>query len=276
MATYYNEPKEKYYYKYCDKYCGVKGFSYHLSKLHNMQFSDYVKENLELFPTYKLCPICNENITSGTCCSRKCISKWKETAYIGRNIWEEMSEETRLEAKRKLSEKATINNQGRNIWAEMDDETKENAKQKISKKTAMRCVGEGNPMYGRKHSSETIQKILTMRPKNKLEEKVAVFLEENGIDYYFQFFINNDSTHSYDFKIKGKNLIFEIDGDYWHGGPGCKLHFFDVEKTKINDRLKTEIAQNRGYKLIRFWGSEIENNFDLVKKKILEEIGNYQ
>lgn len=273
--AYKNEPTEKYTCRFCQKEYGVKGFNSHLWS-HDTNFKDYIKKFIvefpEDFPKYHFCPICKENITSGNCCSIECISKWKEEHYKGRNIWDEMSNETSLQAKKKIAEKTSIRMKGNNLWEKLDEETSKNAKEKISIATGLRVKGEGNPMFGKTHTPEAIQKILTKRPKTSIEEIISKFLDESGIEYYFQFFINKESTHSYDFKIKGIPLIIEADGDYWHGGPSLEKHFFKVDECIETDKLKTEVANERGYDVIRFWESEIHQNFESVKLKILSEI----
>lgn len=273
MAKYYTEPIDQYYCIYCETEFKVKGFSTHIKRKHGIKFHDYVKENLELFKNvYKICEICNENITTGHRCSKKCDSIWKKEYFKNRNIWNEMDDVTKILVKEKMSKYAKEVGMGVNIWDRMDDDTKFKAKKKISEKTSQRCKGSGNPMFGKKHSHETIQKIMKYRPANKLETKFKHFLDSCGIEYYFQYFISNDSVHSYDFKIKGKNLIIELDGDYWHGGPGSKTFHKNIEQTKITDKLKTEIALSRGIKVIRIWESVIERDFKSVQNMILAEI----
>lgn len=271
MKNYKTEPTGKYFCRVCNKEHGVKGFPLHLKK-HGLSFAKYVKDNVSDFaPLWKLCPVCNENVTNKNTCSKKCGYILRSRVNLGVNIWERMDEKTKKVAKKKLSESASVRQVGRNIWSEMSDETKRSARKKQSIKASKR-VGNRNSMYGKKHSAETIHKIMTKRPMTGIEKQVAEFLKEESIDFYFQYFISKDTTHSYDFKIKGVPLIIELDGDYWHGGPGVKKHYFDVETTKRTDSIKENIAKERGFKLLRFWESEIKADFEVVKTKILEEI----
>jgi very-short-patch-repair endonuclease len=120
-----------------------------------------------------------------------------------------------------------------------------------------------------KHTPETIENIIKNSKKgmNKLEQEVSNFLTNNNIEHSFNFFINNgDVCKQYDFKIG--NILLEIDGDYWHGGPGVKKHHFSSKKTKENDLLKDNIPQERGYKVIRIWQSEIKSNPNIILEKI--------
>jgi very-short-patch-repair endonuclease len=116
-------------------------------------------------------------------------------------------------------------------------------------------IGEKNGMYGKTHTPEAIKKIMTKRPMNKLEKRVADLLDEHNIDYHYQFFLNRDGVcKSYDFKIKGQPIILEIDGDYWHGGPKAEKYtpFFDLESNMENDKFKNKFAEEHGFKVLRF------------------------
>ena len=102
---------------------------------------------------------------------------------------------------------------------------------------------------------------------NKLEEKVSKILEENNIKYTYNFFLNNKVIcKQYDFKIG--NILLEIDGDYWHGGPGVKTHHFSASQTQQNDLLKNQLAEELGYKLVRVWESEFKLNPNTILERI--------
>lgn len=140
---------------------------------------------------------------------------------------------------------------------------------KISKTRIKRGVAKGknNPMYGKTHSSKSLNNILNRYTMNKLEKKVADLLTENGIEYYYQFFITRgDICKAYDFKIKGKPILLEIDGDYWHGGPKSKKTkpFIALEKTMKNDEFKNKFAEEHGYEVLRFWESEFNKNPSII------------
>lgn len=262
---------DKYICRICNKQVGAKGFPLH-AKTHGLTFKEYVKDHIEDFkPLWKICPICNENVTDKNACSKKCGYILRSKLHKGVNIWDRMDEKTKIKAKESISNKASVRQKGRNIWSEMSKETKIEAKRKLSKRASEK-VGDKNPMYGKKQSPETIQKIFSKRPLNTLEILVANFLDDNGIEYYYNFFISKESTHSYDFKIKDTNIIIEIDGDYWHGNPNTKNHFWDVETTKRTDLIKESVAKERGFKLLRFWESDIKKDFELVKCEILQVI----
>jgi len=58
------------------------------------------------------------------------------------------------------------------------------------------------------------------------------------------------------------SICIYADGNYWHNYP-------DGTKT---DKIKTKHLENAGYKVFRFWGSEIRNDPDQCISKILEFI----
>ena len=62
-----------------------------------------------------------------------------------------------------------------------------------------------------------------------------------------------------DFCCLGKRLIIELDGGQ-HNEPG------EIEK----DRKRSEYLEGQGFKILRIWNPEIDNNLDGVGSKILE------
>lgn len=248
----------------CNLEINTKGLSNHLRGKHSISFSEYLKDNLEQFPSYHICPICEKNITTGTCCSRKCISNWKSTSYKGRKGWSKGLTKKDHPGLKRMAEKAKIRGKGVNIWDRMSDKTKKEAKRKMSYK----AKGRVNPMLEKTHTPETIHKIFSHKRMTSDEKIVSDFLKKHNIPFYFQFFISDKSTHSYDFKLKNSNIIVEVDGDYWHGGPGVKKHFFDVKKTQENDLIKEKIATSKGLEVVRFWGSDLKKDASILNKLI--------
>jgi very-short-patch-repair endonuclease len=251
--------------KMCGKKIGTKGISHHLRMLHDTVFMDYVTENLDDFPNYRPCLICG-TISTGETCSYKCMGKLRES-WVGEkasHFGHKHSDET----KKKISE--IRKKQGNfKTGIKLSAETK----QKISNTRIERGVakGEKNGMYGKTHTPEAIKKIMTKRPMNKLEKRVSEILTEAGIKFHFQYFLNRDGIcKSYDFKIKGKSLLIEIDGDYWHGGPASKKYkaFHELDKTQRNDEFKNEFAEDNGFEIYRFWESQIKTNPNIILETI--------
>ena len=65
-----------------------------------------------------------------------------------------------------------------------------------------------------------------------------------------------------DFVCRKKKIIIEIDGGQ-HNTP----------EEIIYDKKRTEFLNSRGYKVIRFWNSDIDKNIDGVYKVLLREFG---
>lgn len=256
--------------KMCGKKIGAKGISHHLRMVHDTIFMDYVTENLDDFPNYNPCLICGI-ITKNDTCSYKCAGAFRSKYFVGKKsarFGSVLSDETK--AKIGLANKRIIAENGH--WNQGLTHSEE-TKQKISA-TRIRCgvaKGENNPMYGKTHTPEAIKKIMTKRPMNKLEKRVSRILTEAGIKFHFQYFLNRDGIcKSYDFKIKGKPILMEIDGDYWHGGPASKKYkaFGELSKTQRNDEFKNEFAESNGFELYRFWESEIKSNPEIILETI--------
>jgi len=251
--------------RYCNKKIGIKGFSHHLKMLHKIKFINYVAQNLNDFPNYNPCPIC-ETITGGTTCSRKCLAELKKT-WTGEkspHYGHPHSDKTKAKISKIRKKQGNFK-----LGFQFSEESKK--KMSDTRKRLKLSQGKNNGMYGKTHTLEAIKKIMSKRPMNNLEKLVADLLTKHNIKYYYQFFLNRDGIcKSYDFKLKGTNIILEIDGDYWHGGPKAKKYtpFFKLEETKQNDAFKNEFAKKHGFEIHRFWQSEIEKNPKILLEKI--------
>jgi very-short-patch-repair endonuclease len=285
--------------KNCGKEMSIKQLARHLQKIHNQKYEDYVKNNLSEFSSHgwQPCVIC-ETISKKKTCSRECFKKHCSNLKSG-IVFGPMSEET----KKKLSDdrkKKYANGWAPRVGKHHSEESKEkiseknkefysikenhplfgthhseHTKKKISTTRIKRGVAKGknNPMFGKTHTSETIKKIFSHRPMNKLEKLVADKLSEAGIKYKFQFFINDKGVcRSYDFKIKGKPLILEVDGDFWHGNPSTENHYEKVDEVKENDKMKECVAKNRGYKIVRLWERDIKKDPSIIIKTLTSSI----
>lgn len=110
---------------------------------------------------------------------------------------------------------------------------------------------------------------------SKLETKFAKLLDTLHIEYYQSFYVK-DIKALYDFKIKGTNIIIEVDGDYWHCNPAIDKfktpihdwHFKNLER----DKIKNKWAKENGYTLLRFWESDINNDIQSVTLTLLENL----
>jgi len=134
------------------------------------------------------------------------------------------------------------------------DETKE-------KMSGSHKINWENGNIGKKHYSSKLE--------NKFEDNI---LKPLNIEYK-KFFKIKSFKYFYDFYIPQYNIIIEVDGDFFHSNPkfypNGPIYKTQIENN-LRDQLKTQAALNNGYKLLRFWESDINNNILEVKKILLE------
>ena len=286
----------------CDDEHNVKQFGMHVSRIHKMKYEDYAKLYWEDLPNWSPCKNegCNE-VCKDSYCSKECMSEGLSRIRKGGKMPPRTKEHSRKiseAAKERLKDPTNHPMYGKTHGDETLEKISQTQKERLKDPT-------NHPLYGKTHSEETkklmsearidyfkenapylkgkkyieyfgkekapeiIKKIFQNKPMNKLEKKVGEYLTELGIDYTFQFFINEDGVcKSYDFKINNTNLILEVHGDYWHGGNGVNTHVFNVDDNIQNDKLKTEIANRRGYEVVVVWESEIKDDIDIIRKRI--------
>ena len=64
-----------------------------------------------------------------------------------------------------------------------------------------------------------------------------------------------------DFAFPKYNLIVECDGDYWHGNPKIYKKLSEGQKIKKRkDKSNEKIIKSRGWRILRFWESEINKD----------------
>jgi len=256
--------------KICDQIQPIKTMASHIKHKHDMKYVDYINNNISDFKEFgwNYCDICKKlakkpNRKWGTSCSKECANKLRSIRTKGRPGLRH-TEST----KKKISEANTGKKRSENY---INPSTLLEVRTKISKtRIESGCAkGEKNPMFGKTHTPETIRKIFSHKPMNKLEKLVADILDKNNIQYTFGFFINKDGKcKQYDFKIKDRPVIIEVDGDYWHGNPLLKKHSYNVKDTILNDEIKTKLALERGYQVIRLWESDIKKNPDIILESL--------
>lgn len=149
------------------------------------------------------------------------------------------------------------------------------------KKLSAAKTASNNPWYGKKRpdhsklmkSPEMMEKIFAKRSMTDIEQVMVTMLEQLNIPHHSQFFIkHNDDAYAYDFKLNDLPVLIEVDGDYWHGGPGVTAHVPFVAEVRNNDNIKDVIAQRHGYTVLRFWGSDIKERPFWVMQRLLEHI----
>jgi G:T-mismatch repair DNA endonuclease (very short patch repair protein) len=136
---------------------------------------------------------------------------------------------------------------------------------------------------GRIHSQETKDKMSNTAINNlfksgkarrsNLEIGFEHILEELNLIFTHSFYVPSIKK-VYDFYLPEYKILIEIDGDFWHCNPlkydkpVCKSQEINIS----NDDFKNKWARDNGYKLLRFWENDINNNVQQVKKTLLENL----
>ncbi len=267
-----------------------------------LSWQHYLELYIDTVPNYNNCIICNKICTTykNITCSKECQIKHYSNAHKGLIAGIPKTEEHKKklsETRKRMYAEGLLISNGAEIGKRED--VKEKIRQKIMKrielnggkglrqgavlsqytkdligKKAIEGFSNGTRIAywkDKKLPPDMIKKIIEHRPMNSLEKRFSILLNSLNIQYYFQFFINNGIIcKSYDFKIKNKNILIEVDGDYWHGNPNSDTKFDKWEDVQKNDRIKDNLANENNYSIIRFWESDINNNIKLVTNKINE------
>lgn len=118
---------------------------------------------------------------------------------------------------------------------------------------------------------------------SKLENRISKILNSLNLNYEKQFVIKT-STRTwkiYDFLLKDYNIIVEVNGDYWHANPHNYKSNDSINypwgKTKAKniwkkDKKKKKVAENKGYKIICVWETEMKESKS--DNKLIEIINN--
>lgn len=271
--------------KICNRKMSFGRIKRHIKSQHNLiSLKKYLQLYWKSLPLHKPCKVCNINVVyKYKTCSKECRSKLehghkgkpKPKGFMSQehknkisksHIGKIVSKETGIKISK--SSKGVSRNKGKQPM--LGKKQSNYQKQKVRERF-LKYYKEGNKPWtvNNKHSFETIEKIFKKRKENKLEKFVSYILEKNNIPYDFQFFLKDkENCKSYDFKIKNKNILLEIDGDYWHGGPSLKKYFYKLEEVKKNDIFKNMFAKKQGFILLRFWESEIYSNPEIIIEKL--------
>jgi very-short-patch-repair endonuclease/predicted nucleic acid-binding Zn ribbon protein len=252
----------------------------------DINVDQYVKMYWSTLPLHHPCEVCNKNIVyKYQTCSKECQSIKASNERKGKSKPEGfMNDEHKLKLRKAMIGKPggftghKHSEKTKQIQSENVKRTKPHLGHKHSEKTKQiqsqkrkEYYTKGNEPWTKTnpHTPETIEKIFKKRKMNKLEAFVSNILDKNDIKYTYQFFLSKDSIcKSYDFKIKDTNILLEVDGDYWHGGPSLDKHFYKLDEIKKNDEFKKVFAESNGFKLIRIWESEIYENPNIILENI--------
>lgn len=100
------------------------------------------------------------------------------------------------------------------------------------------------------------------------EREFKKLLKELGIKHEVQKIVGKKI---FDFYATDYNILFEVDGDYYHGNP-ILFKEEDLNRMQIrnikNDKYKETLASGLGYKIERVWEYDLKYNYEAVKLKI--------
>jgi very-short-patch-repair endonuclease len=213
---------------------------------------------------------------------KKHTNEWKETASIRvKKLWE--SDEYRDKIKKgvtkfieengyypgtdKLSVKKRIKTMierfgiSHNWIGEYGKRECDKTTLKVYGKTSVQMLVEYSHFYNKKTDIEKMFEQILEELEIPFQCKFRIYDKEK-INFWFR---------EYDFLILNSNILIEVDGDYWHGNETIFEELSDFQKTvQINDEIKEIFAKDKGYEVIRFWGSDIKSNKINVKNKVKE------
>jgi len=134
--------------------------------------------------------------------------------------------------------------------------------------------GEKNPFYGKKHTEESVKKMLksqskTLKPISKNEYLIFDIIKSSVVTIQ-QFIIEKKS---YDFYIPKYNLIIEYNGDYWHCNPiKYEPNYFNKKKRMYAkeiweyDKYKLQLCEKYGYNLEVIWEKDFIENKNIINE----------
>lgn len=241
---------EKYGVKYCSKKC---------SNSHKK--TTYLKEGNPNFGK-KQTEIWKKNM------SQKIKKKWKTEEYvnsvkIGRNrffvengYYPGTDEKSKEKRKKTMIGKYGVEHNWNGKYGERDcDKTTLN----LYGKTATQMLIDHQHHYNKKTDIEIIFEKLLEELEIPYQMKFRIY-DTKKINFWFR---------EYDFLLSDSNILIEVDGDFWHGNEELFGELNEYQKnTQTNDKIKEDFAKLNGYKVIRFWGSEVKKNTTEVKNKI--------
>jgi len=104
------------------------------------------------------------------------------------------------------------------------------------------------------------------KPTLKLFEKLKLRGIKCELEYEFGFY-------HIDIAIPDIKIAIECDGDYWHGNPCIYQNLTKRQKDRQSrDKARNTYLTNRGWKVLRFWTSEIDKDSEKICNSIMEKI----
>lgn len=102
---------------------------------------------------------------------------------------------------------------------------------------------------------EAVQRGLA-KPQSRLEEQVALILDDLGVDY-----VQQQEIGEFRFDFGVGDILIEVNGSYWHSKP----------QRRQRDSFKAKIAREANKKLVIVWDFEL-SKVDMVRSRIKNAI----
>jgi very-short-patch-repair endonuclease len=105
------------------------------------------------------------------------------------------------------------------------------------------------------------------RFQSSIERIGYAVLDALGVAYDPQFVIGG--KFCVDAFIPSHGIVVQFDGDYWHGNP----EKFPKPDARQQKRMRLDVSQDAymvacGYRVLRFWGSDLQHNLDAVTTQL--------
>ena len=265
-------------------------------KLHNMEYIDYVKQNMNDFPNWNICKICGNITKYIRTCSRECDIKFRKS-LIGDKAYRYGAKLTQ-KTKDKIRNKAIKRCSDTNYIKMISDATKKavnisEVKEKFitmmkNRRNDLEYINKMSTSMKKAHlegkwnhcyESEERNKKISVRRKKWIEENRNILIAglKKGLFNYKKNSPNKFEQNLYDmlksenikyvpqYEVDNKfydayipeyNTLIEFDGNFWHKNT-LKECVYPIQIQNFkNDIHKNEIAINNGYKILRIKESE--------------------
>jgi len=127
--------------------------------------------------------------------------------------------------------------------------TGKNIPEEIRKKISHTCKIVYNSENIKRQRKEARAKQIFPVKDTSIETKIQNFLQQLEIEYFAHKYMNIEHAYQCDILIPSMNMVIECDGNYWHSYPAGK----DI------DHIRTKELIEKGFKVLRFWESDIKS-----------------
>lgn len=196
---------------------------------------------------------------------------WEEGKYKG--WWEDKTPDTIKKIEGIKNKLRNDKERGKKISKKLKGKPKsEESKIKNSISQKKRYIN--NPKLKEELSKKRTKWLKTKlsNKKTKIEIKFESILNLLGVKYEYQY---EFKKRLFDFKLVDKDILIEVDGDFYHCNPNTKHSevIYETQKlTKKNDEYKNTLCQNHGMRLLRYWEKDINERPEWVISELKKEL----